>query len=1104
MPPRLPLAVLVALSAVLVAVAQEPVKEPDLPDGKDKARKQMAAFRLPPGMKAELFAAEPMLASPVAISVDDKGRVFVAEEYRLGQGAAENRDNPAFKFTFFLDDDLQIRTLDDRLKAYHKWADKLPGGFEYFTKHADQVRRLEDTTGKGYADKSTVFAGGFNQPLDGLMAGVLAWNGNVYVTNIPSLWRIKDNEDGTSGKREELLTGFGVNIAFYGHDLHGLTVGPDGRLYFSVGDRGFNVKSREGRQFEGPRNGAVFRCDPDGRNFEVVHRGLRNPQELAFDQFGNLFADDNNCDKGDHGRLVYVCDGGDSGWNMAYQTIPDPYLTGPWHAERMWHLPHAGQPAWIVPCVGSIGTGPSGFLFTSGTSLPDRYKNSFIMCNYTGDGGLEAWKLKPQGAGFEIVDYHDFLKPIRATDAEFGPDGKLYVSDFVDLKWDGGSAGGRVYTVFDPAKLNDPAVKEAKELFAEGFAKRKPAELAKLLEHPDYKVRQRAQFALAEKKEADTLTKTARGNANQLARLHGLWGLWQMSRKDLTVLKAVAELLADADAEVRAQAAKIVGDRRHADAAAQLLGLLDDASPRVKFFAAQALGQLKHKPAAEPLFFLAKTAGDADPFLRHAAVTALARLNDPDAIHRRATDPAAAVRLAAVLAQRKLGDKRVSQFLADADLTVRTEAARAVHDLPLESEYPKLAAALAAADTAKSDPLARRAVHAAYRLGGADQAKAVFGVVVNPAYSPPVRGEALACLRDWAELGNRDRVTGFWRPLTKRGGKDVAAIVEAGLNDLLANTSGQLQTDAVGLISKLGVKADEDQFAAWAADAKKEVNLRAAALRLLADRKSGKFEAAYTTAVTDASPLLRAAARDRLADVDPAKAVEPLVKVLNDTAAPTAERQRAVATLSRLKGATTELDNWAEKLVAGQVPAELQVDVWDVLKASSFEKWKQLGKRYEAKLPADPVGRFAVSRTGGDAERGRDIFFNPTAAQCVRCHKVDGSGGVAGPELSGLVKRYPDKTRDYILESLVKPSAKIAPGYAGITLTLLDGQVVAGTLVKEDKGNYEVKTADGKTVSVKAADIDTKTDPVSAMPAVDKALTHREVRDLIEYLMTLK
>src|SRR5437868_8569610 len=123
-------------------------------------------------MKAELWAAEPKLGSPVAISVDDKGRVFVAEEYRLGKGAAENRSNPAFDFRFFLDDDLQIRTTADRLAAYKKHADRLPGKFGYFSAKADQVRRLEDTTGSGRANKSTVFAGGFNDPLDGLMAGV--------------------------------------------------------------------------------------------------------------------------------------------------------------------------------------------------------------------------------------------------------------------------------------------------------------------------------------------------------------------------------------------------------------------------------------------------------------------------------------------------------------------------------------------------------------------------------------------------------------------------------------------------------------------------------------------------------------------------------------------------------------------------------------------------------------------------------------------------------------------------------------------------------------------------------------------------------------------
>src|SRR4051812_20058840 len=276
---------LAAAAPFLFATPPEPPPAtpiPDLADGTAAALQNMKSFRVPPGLKVELFAAEPKLASPVAISVDEKGRVFVAEEYRLGQGAAENRNNPAFAFSFFLEDDLQIRTLDDRLAAYRKWAHKIPGGMDYFTKHSDQVRLVEDTDGDGRADKSTVFARGFNAPLDGLAAGVLARDADVYFTCIPNLWRLRDtNGTGTADVRQQLLTGFGVNIAFFGHDLHGLIFGPDGKLYFSVGDRGFNVTSKEGTTFSGPRTGAVFRCDPDGSNFEVVMRGLRNPQELA-------------------------------------------------------------------------------------------------------------------------------------------------------------------------------------------------------------------------------------------------------------------------------------------------------------------------------------------------------------------------------------------------------------------------------------------------------------------------------------------------------------------------------------------------------------------------------------------------------------------------------------------------------------------------------------------------------------------------------------------------------------------------------------------------------------------------------------------------------
>jgi quinoprotein glucose dehydrogenase len=369
------------------------------PDGTPAATAAMAAFRLPEGFTAELFAADPMLTNPVAFCLDEHGRVFVAEDHRFLEGTPENRSH-----SFMLDDDLQVTTLADRLAMQTKWAHKFDKGSAWFTQTSDIVRQLVDSDGDGKADQSTVFADGFDGPLDGLGSGVIARDGEVWYTCIPSLWLLTDKDkDGRADGKTSLLEGFGVNAGFYGHDLHGLVWGVDGKLYFSVGDRGGHVVTKEGVTISNPRRGAVYRCNPDGTELERIHQGLRNPQELAMDQYGNLFADDNNCDKGDDSRLVYVVPGGDSGWNMAYQHIPEPYLTGPWHAEAIWHLQHDLQPAYVVPPVGKIGAGPSGFVFSSGTSLPPRYRNHFFYCNFTGNGGVESFAV--EGSGSRLHDH---------------------------------------------------------------------------------------------------------------------------------------------------------------------------------------------------------------------------------------------------------------------------------------------------------------------------------------------------------------------------------------------------------------------------------------------------------------------------------------------------------------------------------------------------------------------------------------------------------------------------------------------------------------------------------------------------------------------------
>ena len=980
----------------------------------------------------------------------------------------------------------------------------------WFSKHADQVRLLEDRTGSGKADHSTVFAGGFNEPLEGLAAGVLARDGKVWFTDIPNLWLLEDKKNtGVADVRTPLLTGFGVGCAFLGHDLHGLIFGPDGKLYFSIGDRGFNVTSQEGKQFTGLRTGGVFRCDPDGSNFEVVMRGLRNPQELAFDQIGNLFADDNNCDYGDDARLVYVLEGGDAGWNMAYQTMPSPYVAGPWFAERMWHLPHAGQPAWILPPVGKVGTGPAGFLFTSGSSLPPRYRNSFIMCNYTGNGGLETFHVKPKGAGYEIADYHDFLKPIRPTDVDLGPDGKLYISDFGPLDWSGKSTGGRIFTLFDQEKLNDPEVVLMKKVFAEGFAKQSLVTLGKLLAHPEMKLRLRAQYEIANRGaegeklfNAIALSETS----ERLSRLHAIWGLGQMARKNVDALKPVTKLLDDADDEVQTQAIKVIGDAKSPGQDTKLIPLLKSDSLRVRMFAAQALGKLKSKNATQPLFAAIRENKNDDPFLRHAIVTALAQIGDADAVDAKAKDESAAVRLAVLLVQRRLGDKRIVQFLSDADLFIRTEAARAIHDLPLLDHYAALAKALGNAANTDSDPLVRRAIDANFVLGQAESAKAVLNVAVNGSYSAAVRLEALAALRDWTDPPQRDRVIGSWRPLGKRDVGIIRSVVDPEVATLLKSTSGKLQSMAVALVGQLGVAIDEALIAEWVADAKKDVSTRTAALHILGERKSKNLEAALSRALKDANATVRAEAREVLAAIDPARGMAAYAAVLEDASASVFEQQRAILALPWLKSPKADelLDAWAVKLSAGKVPAELQLDVLDALKAAPTIARKLHQAQFEFREPKELPGKYRIALVGGNPEIGRELFTGHTAAQCIRCHTVSGHGGTAGPDLTQVATRNPENTREYLLESLVLPNAKIAVGYANVTFTLLDGRVVAGTILAEDKNAVTLQTPDGKKIAVAIADIESRTIPTSTMPAMDRTLTPREMRDLVAYLATLR
>ena len=268
------------------------------------------------GLAKSTVATYPLIDDPVAFCIDEQGRFYFAESDRQERGIEDNRSS-----SWWLLDDIASETVEDRLAMYRKWEAKREGGMAYYSKWSDRIAQLRDADGNGTFEHRSDFAGPFNEPLDGSGAGLLAFDGDIFYTNIPNLWRMRDADgDGVAEFTLKDSTGYGVRVALRGHDMHGLTIGYDGKVYWSIGDRGYHVKTPDGALLHDPRAGAVFRMNPDGSELELYHTGLRNPQELAFDAEGNLFTGDNNSDGGDKARIVYCMEGGETGWSMDYQT----------------------------------------------------------------------------------------------------------------------------------------------------------------------------------------------------------------------------------------------------------------------------------------------------------------------------------------------------------------------------------------------------------------------------------------------------------------------------------------------------------------------------------------------------------------------------------------------------------------------------------------------------------------------------------------------------------------------------------------------------------------------------------------------------------------
>ena len=512
-PPRLLSFMLLAmlLTSVLGCVREMPETTITRLDDAEAARladsiRQAVSVQVAEGLELHLWASYPLVKDPIALDVDPQGRIYITRTNRQKHSEFDIRDHRDWMIA-----SISLQSVEDRRaflrqefaperSAENTWLADLNGDslhdWRDLTVEKEQVYRIEDTSGDGLADMSQLFIEDFHTEVTDVAGAVLAYGDDVFLGVAPDLWRLRDTSgDGMADLKESISHGYAVHIGFGGHGMSGLILGPDGRLYWGIGDIGMNVVGPDGQAWVYPNQGVIVRANPDGSDFEVFAAGLRNTHEFVFDDYGNLIGVDNDGDHpGETERLVYVVNGSDSGWRTNWQfgkyTDPDNNRYKVWMDEQLFKPRFDGQAAYITPPVASYHSGPAGMTYNPGTALSDAWRNYFFVAEFTGSPArsrIFAFRIVPKGATFAFVEEKVVVQGILATGLDFGPDGALYFGDWIE-GWDTKNKG-RIWKLDVPGAAASELRTETKALLAEDFAERSEEELLHLLQHADMRLR---------------------------------------------------------------------------------------------------------------------------------------------------------------------------------------------------------------------------------------------------------------------------------------------------------------------------------------------------------------------------------------------------------------------------------------------------------------------------------------------------------------------------------------------------------------------------------------------------------------------------------------
>ncbi|WP_439623562.1 PVC-type heme-binding CxxCH protein [Gemmata sp.] len=865
---------------------------------------------------------------------------------------------------------------------------------------ADRIRMFEDTNGDGKADKITTFFEGTTFTMDLAVHP----DGSVYVATRNEIIRLRDTKGTGTADEKTRIASLDTKGNYPHNGLCGLSFDSRGDLTFGIGENlgePYKLVGADGTLTGGGEGGNVYHITADGKKLRRVATGFWNPFGSCRDIFGRLFVVDNDPDASPPCRLLHVVEGGDYGFQFRYGRAGR-------HPFQAWN----GELPGTLPMVAGTGESPCEVISYESDGLPAQYLGNLLVPAWA-DHRVERYELKQRGASFG-ADRKPFIqggKEFYPSGLTVAPDGSLFVTDW----------GSKSYPLHGRGAIWHVRTKDAKPAA-------RPKEPKDALHCADRKTREAAAHMLAKDDAGREILLT------QLA-------------TDAVVTKAVAlAALVDAN-DSRPDLASIAKNDEESIGLRELAvrGLIARGGDVSKLATenghsavrATAIAGMKGDAAQTTL---PKFLGDADPFLRHAAVERLSKIPGLLALtdHKAVTDPRQ--RIGLLLAWRasgkKTGPDKLSDFLKDADPDVRFLAVKWVADEKLAEFRPQIVEML---KNPKLDP--REFIGLSTALARLDD---------KPATDNSLADYFLDRLKDKAAAPATQLMALRAVPATHK------KLTTDQLLDLLKHDDAAFHVEALRALKDRGDPKATPAVLAIAKDAKQSSVVRAQALVTLAALNGA-----------DADFLIGLAS-----DTDVSLSQEALRALVQAKLTPA--QQEKLAALAKDKPDT-------EQLVA-----------------------RVLGKPVNAGRPAAKDVESWLKRVDGpgDPEAGRRVFEHPKLAGCYKCHQVEGRGANVGPDLSLIGRTERRWVVESILQpsNVVAPhyqAWKIETADGRTVTGLLVGTNLDVSEYIDDKGNrFKVPAADAVDVKASAVSI--------MPEGLFDNLTDLEIRDLLAYLAARK